>query len=58
MGERQARIQRMVADRVTDEMLTKPVGQLTDAETAILQAALRGAHAAEIMDRMKALGHD
>jgi hypothetical protein len=49
------RVQRMVADRVTDEMLTKSAGSLTDAEAAILSAALQGAYADEIMARIDAI---
>jgi hypothetical protein len=42
----------MVADKVTDEMLTMPVGLLSDAEAAILAAALRGQFADEIITRI------
>lgn len=45
----------MVADQVTDDMLTKKVATMTDAEVAILRAALEGPHSAEIMARMDAL---
>ena len=48
-------VQRMVANKVTDHMLTTPVGELTDVEVAILQAALRGQFADEIMARMHEL---
>lgn len=53
--ERALRIARMVANRVTDEMLTKPVDELSDGEVAILQAALRGPYADEIMERIDRL---
>ena len=53
--DRRQRLQRAVADKVTDEMLTKPSGQLTDAEAAILMAALQGMYADEIMARIDAL---
>jgi hypothetical protein len=52
---RRQRVQRAVADKVTDEMLTKPSGQLTEVEAAILMAALSGPHADEIMARIDAL---
>jgi hypothetical protein len=45
----------MVADRVTDEMLSKPVEEMTEGEVAILEAALTGAYADEIMARIDAL---
>lgn len=48
-------VRRMVADRVTDEMLTKPVADLTEAEALILHSALGGPHADEIIARMDAL---
>lgn len=54
-AERIARLARAVADRVTDDMLTKPTGELTDAEHAILDVALRGMYADEIMARIDAL---
>jgi len=53
--ERRRRIQRAVADKVTDEMLTKPTGELTVAEAAILTAALSGMYAGEIMARLDAI---
>ncbi len=53
--DRRRAVQRMVADRVTDKMLTTPVYELTDVEVAILQASLRGEFASEIMERIDAL---
>lgn len=48
-------VHRMVAERITDEMLLKPTGELTDAEVALLQAALRGPYADTIMSRIDTL---
>lgn len=53
--ERVRGVQRAVADRITDEMLTKPARELTDVEAAMLAAALRGQFADEIMARIDAL---
>ena len=53
--DRALRVQRMVADQVTDEMLRTPVAELTEADVAILEAALTGAYAEEIMARIDAL---
>lgn len=53
-AERRLRVQRAVANLVTDEMLTTPVGLLTDAQVAILQAALGGPFGHEITARMDA----
>lgn len=50
--ETQRKRDRMIADRVTDEMLTMPVGELTDGQAAVLQHALSGAFRWEIMDRI------
>ncbi len=45
---------RQIADKITDEMLRTPVGELEDWEVALLQAALRGPHGQEIMERIDA----
>jgi hypothetical protein len=42
----------MVADRISDEMLTTPVSELKDWEATLLQAALAGPHGDEIMARI------
>lgn len=52
---RRLRVQRMVADKVTDEMLTTPIGDLSAADQAILHAAFSGAFAEEMMQRLAAL---
>lgn len=45
-------VQRMVADMVTDEMLTTPVKDLSNAEVAIMYAAFNGKHGWELIERM------
>lgn len=45
-------MQRSVADKVTDEMLTTPVKDLTYTEVAILTAAMEGPHGQELVERI------
>ena len=52
--DRKAAVQRMVADKVLadESIFTTPVEDLSDAQAAMLEAALRGPHADEIMAAM------
>jgi hypothetical protein len=54
---RQARVRRAVADKVLadESIFTTPVGLLSDVQAALLQAALAGPHADEIVAAMDAL---
>lgn len=54
-NDRAMAAQRLVADRVTDKMLTTPVSDLTDGETMLIRAALAGAYKDEIMARIDRL---
>lgn len=48
----QREMQRAVADKVTDKMLTTPVRDLTYTEVAILTAAMEGPHGQELVERI------
>lgn len=52
--ERKARVRRAVADKVLadPDIFTTPAGLLSDVQVALLQAALSGPHADEIMAAM------
>lgn len=51
-----AALLRTIANRITPEMLTKPVTDLTDLEVQMIQITLEGPHADELMARIDALG--
>lgn len=53
--EQYARRHRMLANAVTDEMLTKRTGDLNEAEVALLMRVLQGPHADELMARADAI---
>lgn len=55
-AERRRKVQRMVADKVTDAMLTTPVADLSEGEAAMIQAVLNGPFRDELVARIVALG--